>query len=192
MLEFANQFSNICTELLEDERFRLLHDILDISLSSKSAQRNSGSVEEVRQHKNMLEGGLYGEVGSHTGFPIDGLGLDTWITVQEGKLVLFWFADMTDEDRAAWRKDRFFNNGKVRYVIVRAGPAIFIPVGTIYAVARLETTYAIAGHFLQWSNTNSWLEIVKEQRPITAIRHGHNQRPVHRLKTCIWEACYSE
>ncbi|EGU86777.1 hypothetical protein FOXB_02702 [Fusarium oxysporum f. sp. conglutinans Fo5176] len=51
---------NVLPMLLEHENFRLLHDI--------------------------TEGGRATEAGSHTGFHIDAHGLDTWITLQEGKM----------------------------------------------------------------------------------------------------------
>lgn len=77
VLDIRNRFPNVLPMLLEHDNFRLLHDVTEGGLASKWAQRDSASTGEARRHKDLLEGGLIAEAGSHTGFHIDAHGFDT-------------------------------------------------------------------------------------------------------------------
>ncbi|OBS17237.1 hypothetical protein FPOA_12264 [Fusarium poae] len=164
VLDMRDRCRNVYPKFLPSIEQELLHLICDGSWSAKSAQRDAVSAAEALRYKIMKEGSLLAQRGSHTDFHTDSGGLGTWITVQQGKFGFFWKANFTREEREAWRRDRTYNNGKVRYAVLRARQTIFFPPGTIHAAVRLEDTYSITGHILRWCDIKVWLEVLEMQR----------------------------
>ncbi|GKU08616.1 unnamed protein product [Fusarium langsethiae] len=163
-LDIRSRSPNIYPRMLEPDFCRFLHLIIDAGLSIKSAQRDTASTGEVRQHKNLFEGSLLGQRGSNTDVHLDANGFATWITPQDGEFGFIWLTRLTADDMKGWIKDRSYDKDKVRYVVVKPGQTIFIPSGTPHGVVRLEDTLSITGHFLKWSDINSWLKIMDLQR----------------------------
>ncbi|KAL3587503.1 hypothetical protein FPOAC2_13400 [Fusarium poae] len=163
-LDIRSHSPNIYPRMLEPDSCRFLHLIIDASLSIKSAQRDAASTGEARQHKNLFEGSLVGQRGSNTDVHLDANGFATWITPQDGEFGFIWLTRLTADDMEGWIKDRSYDKDKVRYVVAKPGQTIFIPPGTPHGVVRLEDTLSITGHFLKWSDIDSWLRIMDLQR----------------------------
>ncbi|KAG8664439.1 uncharacterized protein FPOAC1_013777 [Fusarium poae] len=163
-LDIRSRSPNIYPRMLEPDSCRFLHLIIDASLSIKSAQRDAASTGEARQHKNLFEGSLVGQRGSNTDVHLDANGFATWITPQDGEFGFIWLTRLTADDMEGWIKDRSYDKDKVRYVVAKPGQTIFIPPGTPHGVVRLEDTLSITGHFLKWSDIDSWLRIMDLQR----------------------------
>ncbi|KAJ0128073.1 hypothetical protein HZ326_28829 [Fusarium oxysporum f. sp. albedinis] len=164
LLDCRCPFPNVHPKFLVSYHCRLLHFIQDGSLKNKSAQRDAASTVEVWQYKMFEKGMLIGQAGANSDFHIDSNGWGTWITVQQGKLGFLFMANFSKEDREAWRKDRGYNNGKVRYVVLRPKQTIWFPPGTVHAVVRLEVTVSITGHILRSCDITIWLEVLETQR----------------------------
>jgi hypothetical protein len=172
-LDIRCRAPNVHPKFLEHDDCQFLHHIHDGSLKIKSGQRDAASTVEVWQHKIIEKGSLLTQGGSHTDFHIDSYGWGTWITVQQGKFGFLWMANFTKDERAAWKTDRTYNNGKVRYVVLRPKQTIFFPPGTIHAVVRLEDTFSITGHLLRWFDIKIWLEILEEERDDSDITNEY-------------------
>lgn len=164
LLDFRCRFQNVHPKFLESYNCQLLHFIQDGSLKIKSAQRDAASTVEVWQYKNFEKGMLIGQRGANSDFHIDSNGWGTWITVQQGKFGFLFMANFSKEEREAWRKDREYNNGKVRYVVLRPKQTIWFPPGTVHAVVRVEITVSITGHILRSCDITIWLEVLETQR----------------------------
>ncbi|KAF5705934.1 lysine-specific demethylase 2B [Fusarium globosum] len=83
----------------------------------------------------------------------------------QGMELFMWQAEATEEEWDTWATDHSRNNGKVRFVVLRENQTVIFPPGTIHSVARLnkEKTFCATGHFLQWSDLETWLKVLKKQ-----------------------------
>ncbi|KAL4728218.1 hypothetical protein ACLX1H_004960 [Fusarium chlamydosporum] len=110
---------------------------------------------------------LLSEGGNHTGPHVDGYGLATFITVQEGEVGFGWVVNGTPQDRQDIHEDNWSDSlkSKTRYMILRPGQTVFMPSGTIHFIFRRWEipTLATGGHILTWKGIGQWLHIMKEQ-----------------------------
>ncbi|VTT78633.1 unnamed protein product [Fusarium fujikuroi] len=164
LLDCRCPFQNVHPKFLESSHCQFLHLIQERSFNVKSVQRDAASTVEMWQYKMFDKGLLIGQGGANSDFHIDSNGWGTWITVQQGEVGFLFMANFSKEERETWRKDRAYNNGKVRYVVLRPKQTIWFPPGTVHAVVRLETTVSITGHGLRWCDITIWLEVLDTER----------------------------
>ncbi|EGU76231.1 hypothetical protein FOXB_13258, partial [Fusarium oxysporum f. sp. conglutinans Fo5176] len=149
---------------LANRNCQFLNQLLQIDLSKKWSQRDVEATKAARW-KNMVDGLLLSEGGGISSSHTDGRGFATYIRMLQGMEVFIWQAEVTEEEWDTWATDHSRNNGKVCFVVLRENQTVIFPPGTIHSVARLnkEKTFCATGHFLQWSDLESWLKVLKKQ-----------------------------
>lgn len=150
---------------LERANCQLLCWVQDEVLSGSLAQRKEVRIKQAKHWKDVLSWVLLSQGGNNIGTHTGGHGFGTWISVQEGLVIISWISDSTDEEWNAWSRDHTCNSGRARFVVLKSNQTICFPPGTIHQVCRsLEVqTLAVGGHFLQWSGIMQWLRTMKRQ-----------------------------
>ena len=93
--------------------------------------------------------------GNNTSPHLDGMGLATWITVQQGQLGFACQRLPANAEEEAFEKHPdMHSDAKWWYNVVNPMQTVVIAPGTIHSVLRPADAYtmAIGGHFLQWSD----------------------------------------
>ncbi|KAH7132823.1 hypothetical protein EDB81DRAFT_887945 [Dactylonectria macrodidyma] len=151
---------------LEHANCHLLSRIQDEVLSGGLAQRKEVRVKEAKYWKDVISWILLSQGGNNTSTHTDGHGFGTWISVQEGLVIVYWISNPTDEEWNAWSRDHTCNSGRGRFVVLKPGQTICFPPGTIHLVCRSlgAQTFAVGGHFMQWSDIMQSLRTMKRQQ----------------------------
>jgi hypothetical protein len=152
---------------LSGRNCQLLSRIRDQVLNGHSAERAQVSRDDWSEWKDIEYWALLSEGGHCTAPHMDGHGLATWITVQQGCFGFVWMSRPTRDQRREWMTDieHYDDDQRWRYWILKPGQTVYFPSGTIHGVFRLrgEQTLALGGHILQWSGINQWADVFHEQ-----------------------------
>lgn len=125
-----------------------------------------------RQFSEVLKWALLSEGGNNTGPHMDAYGFSTWITMQQGEAGFGWLSLPSQEEENAWKGNTTgYKDGKWRFITLRQGETIILPAGTVHFVFRTNNsrTFAIGGHFIQWTGIHRWLEVMIAQKENTLI-----------------------
>jgi len=169
VLDFGSELHSLIIPVcLTGANAQLLLLIKNAIMSSKEVTRPTAEGKEWSEWTQVLEWVLLSEAGNNTGAHMDSHGLSTWITVQEGEIGFGWLSQPTKGQLHTWaQRVDDFPDAKWRYVVLRPGQTIIFPSGTVHFVFRRpgpgRATFALGGHFLQWSGILRWIEILQLQ-----------------------------
>ncbi|KAF2254242.1 hypothetical protein BU26DRAFT_600019 [Trematosphaeria pertusa] len=174
-LDMASPLKNALPAFLTGPNCALLSCIRDFVTSRRTAGRSSSSVEEWRLWTEKEEWILLAWGDMYTITHTDAMGYNSWLTVQPGSspVGFGWISNPTEEERREWITQNATFRGqfgghvstKLRYKVVYPGQTVCFAAGTIHFVFRLahKPTFVIGGHFLRWSDIDSWIRVVISQ-----------------------------